>query len=196
MNEFYFKINLNKYGELKQKAENDKRVFRYTMISYILVLVIMSGFVVYLNLDLQAKVDNRSDLLNEIRDEIETYQVSGEFLSKQDLERLAEVSTERIFWAKKLVALAEKTTDKIAITNFNFKGERLSLYGITRVDKNQKEFNLIDEFINDLKNNVHINTDFPEVTFVLSRLDYEKDVQILRFQIDLISGSSDKGGRK
>lgn len=196
MSEFFYKINLNKYGELKQKAENDKRVFRYTMISYILILVIMSGFVIFLNLDLQAKVDNRSDLLNEIRDEIETYQVSGEFLSKQDLVRLAEVSTERIFWAKKLVALAEKTTDKIAITNFNFKGDRLSLYGITRVDKNQKEFNLIDEFINDLKNNVHINTDFPEVTFVLSRLDYEKDVQILRFQIDLISGSSDKGGKK
>jgi len=67
------------------------------------------------------------------------------------------------------------------------------LYGITKVDKNQKEFDLIDNFITELKNNVHINTDFPEITFVLSRLDYEKDIEILRFQIDLISESSEKG---
>jgi len=147
-------------------------------------------------MDLKTKIDNRSKLLNEIRDKIETYEVSGEFLSKQDLERIASVSTERIFWAKKLVALSEKTTDKIAITNFAFKGNRLSLYGITKLDRNQKEFNLINDFIDELKSNVHINSDFPEVTFVHSRLDLEKDVEILRFQIDLISQSSDEGGNK
>jgi len=193
MNELFFKINLNKYGDLKQKAESEKRVFQYTLIGYILVIVIMTGFVIGFNIDLQTKIDSRSKLLNEIRDEIETYEISGEFLTKLDLERMAIISRERIFWAKKLVALSEKTTDKIAITNFSFKGNNLSLYGITKVDKNQKEFDLIDNFITELKNNVHINTDFPEITFVLSRLDYEKDIEILRFQIDLISESSEKG---
>ncbi|MDP8202122.1 MAG: hypothetical protein P9M11_08265 [Candidatus Tenebribacter burtonii] len=193
MNELFFKINLNKYGDLKQKAESEKRVFQYTLIGYILVIVIMTGFVIGFNIDLQTKIDSRSKLLNEIRNEIETYEISGEFLTKLDLERMAIISRERIFWAKKLVALSEKTTDKIAITNFSFKGNNLSLYGITKVDKNQKEFDLIDNFITELKNNVHINTDFPEITFVLSRLDYEKDIEILRFQIDLISESSEKG---
>jgi len=193
MNELFFKINLNKYGDLKQKAESEKRVFQYTLIGYILVIVIMTGFVIGLNMDLKTKIDNRSKLLNEIRDKIETYEISGEFLTKQDLERMAVISRERIFWAKKLVALSEKTTDKIAITNFSFKGNNLSLYGITKVDKNQKEFDLIDDFITELKNNVHINADFPEITFVLSRLDYEKDIEIMRFQIDLISESSEKG---
>ncbi len=194
MNEIFFKINLNKYGELKQKAESEKRVFQFTLIGFILIVVVMTGFVVGFNMSLQAKIDNRSKLLNEIRGKIETYEVSGEFLSKQDLERIASVSNERIFWAKKLVALSEKTNDKIAITNFSFKGNHLSLYGITKLDKNQKEFDLINDFIDELKNNVHINSDFPEVTFVLSRLDFEKDVEILRFQIDLISKSSDEGG--
>jgi hypothetical protein len=195
MNEIFFKINLNKYGELKQKAESEKKVFQFSLIGFILIIMIMTGFVVGFNIILEAKINNRSKLLNEIRNKIETYEVSGEFLSKLDLERIAAVSTERIFWAKKLVALSEKTTDKIAITNFSFKGNRLSLYGITKLDRNQKEFNLINDFINELKNNVHINSDFPEVTFVLSRLDFEKDVEILRFQIDLISQSSDKGGK-
>lgn len=195
MNQIFFRINLNKYGELKQKAESEKKTFRYTAISYALVLIIMIGIVVTFYFDLQKKIGNRSKLLNEIRDEIETYQISGDFLSRRDLQRLAQISTERIFWAKKLVALADKTTDKIAITHFNFKNHRLSLYGITKLDRKQKEFDLIDDFITELKNNLHISSDFPEITFVNSRRDFEKDVEILRFQIDCIANAGQGGSR-
>jgi hypothetical protein len=94
------------------------------------------------------------------------------------------MSTDRIFWAKKLVALAEKTTDKIAITHFSFKNNNLRLYGITKVDKNEKEFDLINEFITNLKENKQISSDFPEIKFVSSSRDIEKGVDIIRFEID------------
>lgn len=197
MNKFYFKINLNKFGELKQKAESEKRTFKVSAISYAAIFLIATIIVILLSSNLSAKIKNRSKLLNSIRDEIKTYQVSGEFLSSKDLVRLANISSERIFWTKKLVALSEKTTDKIAITYFSFKNNKLSLFGITRLDKDLKEFDLIDDFITELKNDKQISSDFPEIQFVKSSKDREKDVEILRFQIDCISKSyTKKGGRK
>ncbi|MDP8204931.1 MAG: hypothetical protein P9L95_10415 [Candidatus Tenebribacter mawsonii] len=197
MKTFYFKINLNKFGELKQKAEAERRTFRIAAISYAAIFIIASIIAIVLSSNLSSKIKNRSALLNSIRDEIKTYKVSGEFLSSNDLARLNNISSERIFWTQKLVALSEKTTDKIAITHFSFKSNKLSLFGITRLDRNQKEFDLINEFIVELNNNEQISSDFPKIQFVKSSKDKEKDVDILRFQIDCISKSyTGKGGRK
>ncbi len=194
----YFKINLNKYGELRRQIESEKRTFTATALSFIIITAILCGVVIFLNADLQAKINNRRVLLSDIKKEIESYQVSGEYLSSKDLERMAKISTERIFWAKKLVALSEQTTDKIAITHFSFKGNTLRLFGITQMDKKQKEFDLIiEDFIAKLKSNEQISSDFPEITFMKSRRDFEKDVEILRFQIDCEAIEFEKeGGRK
>ncbi len=191
----YFKINLNKYGELRRQIEAEKRTFTATALSFIIIAAILCGFVIFLNTDLQAKIDNRRALLSDIKKEIESYQVSGEYLSSNDLKRMAKISTERIFWAKKLVALSEQTTDKIAITHFTFKGNTLRLFGITQMDKKQKEFDLIiEDFIAKLKSNEQISSDFPEITFMKSRRDFEKDVEILRFQIDCEAIKFEKEG--
>lgn len=194
MNNLYFKINLNKYGELRRKLESEKKTFIYTTISYVVIFCVALGFVISFNMDLTHKLENRKQLLHSIRDEIKSYRVSGEFLSKKDLERLTKISTQRIFWTKKLVALSEITTDNIAITHFSFKAGNLSLYGITRIDKEQNEFVLIDDFINQLKSDEQISKDFPEIKFVKSQRDMEKDVEILRFQIDAVSKEFDEEG--
>jgi hypothetical protein len=194
MSQVYFKINLNKYGELRRKIEREKNVFRNTAIAFGFLTLLLFVFALILNGSMQRKVNNRRQLLSDIRKEIKSYQVSGDFLSSNDLLRLHKISTERIFWAKKLVALSEQTTDKIAITHFSFKSDVLTLYGITKLDRNEKEFDLIDDFITKLKNNPEISSDFPEIKIVMSRKDKEKDVEILRFQIDCIAEESTKRG--
>ncbi len=186
MNQFFFKINLNKYGELKKKIQKEKRTFRVIATSFFLITAILFIFILTLNYNLNGKISNRRALISKIQKEIKAYQVSGEYLSSKDLERMAKISTERIFWAKKLVALSEKTTDKIAITHFSFKNNILSLFGIIKLDKDEREFDLIDDFISKLKDNEHISIDFPDIKFVKSNRDFEKDVEILRFQIDCI----------
>lgn len=188
MNRFFFSVNLNKYGELRRKMESERKTFVATIVSFCVFTLIMSGVVVWLNVNLQNKINNRKALNDSIKEEVATYEVSGEYLTSTDMERLTNVSTKRIFWAKKLVALAEKTTDKIAITHFSYKNDKLSLFGITKMDKKEKEFDLIiEDFIQKLKDNEQISTDFPGIEFVRSRQDFEKDVEIIRFQIDCIS---------
>ena len=199
MAQFYFKINLNKFGELKKQQEIEKKTFVGTVISYAIVVAVVLVFFFVILAMLNKRIDSRRNLLHKIRKEIKSYQVSGEYLSGKDLETIADLSTNRVFWAKKLVALAEITTKKLAITKFSYKGRVLSLYGITRIDKNQNEFELIDDFITKLKNNPAINQDFPNVKFIRSSRDKEKGVDILRFQIDCFPNAPQKkkrGGRK
>jgi hypothetical protein len=191
MNQLYFKINLNKYGELKQAVLKQKRAFRTTALAFVILTAIIYGFVLYYNGVLEQKVQNRRSLLSNITQEIKSYQENDQYLSSKDLTNIAEISTDRIFWSKKLVALSEKTSDKIAITNFSFKSDVLSIYGITRLDRDEKEFDLINEFINNLKNNEQISVDFEDIYFVRSLRDFEKDVEIIRFQIDCTT----RGGR-
>jgi len=195
MSQFYYKINLNKYGEMKQQVERQKRAFINLVVTFSVIAIVMIGFLFYNVTLMDKKIASRAELLNDIEQEIKSYQVSGEYLSSSDLNRIADVSSNRIFWAKNLVALSEKTTDKIAITHFSYKDGKLSLFGITKLDKDVKEFDLIDSFIGDLKANKQISEDFPDIQFVKSSTDFEKDVQILRFQIDAKVEEEGKRGR-
>jgi hypothetical protein len=186
MTQFYFTINLNKFGELRKQREAESRLFMSIVVIFAIIAVVLYATVLYFNFSLGNKLENRRELLQAIDREIQQYQESGEYLSTSDLERLARTSTERIFWANKLIALADITTDKIAITHFAYKDDILSLYGITQVDIEEREFDLIHEFIENLRVNDQINLDFDEIRFVRSNRDREKDVEILRFQIDCI----------
>ncbi len=196
MEQFYFKINLNKYGELRLQQETEKKVFTTFLLIFIIGSLIMFGFVVYLQKNLQQKVQNRKDLLSDINKQIESYKTSGDYLSSNDLDRLARIFNERVFWAKKLVALAEQTEKRIAITHFSFKRGTLSLHGLTKIDRKEKEFDLIDSFITSLKQNKQISTDFPDIKFVKSTRDREKDTDILRFQVDAVGKKYSKRRRR
>ena len=196
MNQFYFKINLNKFGELKKQIEDEKKFFNSLVAVFVILLIILLGFVYYLQNSLDKKYTVRKTLLTHINKEIDKYKRSGQDLSSKDLTRLTNISTNRIFWAKKLVAISEKTDNKLAITHFSYARKTLSLYGITEINKNRKEFDLINDFINKLKNNSQISGDFPDIGFVKSYRDKEKDVEILRFQIDCKNSANSKRGRK
>jgi hypothetical protein len=197
MNQLFFKINLNKYGELKQAVQKERRTFINTALAFIIITALIYGVVLYYNGVMARKADNRLQLLSDIKQEIKSYKENDQYLSSKDLTNIAEISTDRIFWSKKLVALSEKTSDKIAITNFSFKSDVLSIYGITRMDKNEKEFDLINSFIESLKDNKQINSDFEDIYFVKSMRDFEKDVEIIRFQIDCVhQGANTSKGRR
>ncbi len=196
MTNFYFKINLNKFGELRLQQEAERKAFQTFLSLFILGTLLLFAFVVYLDNQLSNKLQSRQKFLKQIEEQVASYEVSGDFLSKSDLDRLSTAFTDRIFWAKKLVALSERTQSQIAITHFSYKRGILSLYGITKVDKDTREFDLINNFIESLKANPQINLDFKEIVFVRSNRDREKDTDIIRFQVDCIGKDSTVGKPK
>jgi hypothetical protein len=196
MTQFYFKINLNKFGELRLQQEQEQRSYRSFVSLFVLGTLVLFGFVFYMNSQLEKKLQNRQKFLKQLNEQVSSYETSGDYLGKADLDNLSKAFTDRIFWAKKLVALAERTQSQIAITHFSYKRGVLSLYGITKVERDQKEFDLIDSFIQSLKTNPQISQDFPEIIFVKSNRDREKDTDIIRFQVDCKGADPDAKSAK
>lgn len=194
--QFYFKINLNKFGEMKLQQEKERRTFINAILFFGLGTLILFGLVLYLDSILAKKVETRRNLLADTERQISSYQKSTEFLSSNDLDLLAKTFTDRIFWAKKLVALSQEIDTKMAISQFTYKSGVLSLFGVTPIESNQREFDLIDGFITKLKANTQISQDFPEIKYARASRDKVKDTDILRFQIDCYTRDFDikKGG--
>lgn len=193
--DFYFKINLNKYGEQRLEKERENKTFRNAVIVFLICFIIVLAAWFYIIGNTTKKVDARKQYLSEIQDELQRYRTSGDYLSSNDLDRLAETFNNRIFWARKMVALGEVIDDKLAVRKFNYANGVLTLNGITEVDKDVKEFDLINDFIQRLKSNPEIANDFPEIKSGQVIKQNVKDTAIFDFVIECYTPAAAGGKR-
>ena len=191
---FYFKINLNKYGEMRLQAEREKKQFINSLIIFAVGFIIIIVAWIYINGMVNARVENRQKYLNELQKELASYETSEDYLSSKDLSKLAETFNNRIFWAKKMVALSNKKKKKLAVKKFTYNNGVLTLNGITEVDKNVKELDLIQSFIDRLKSNEEISNDFPRIKSGFITRQIVKDTAILEFVIECYSKEAASGG--
>jgi Tfp pilus assembly protein PilN len=99
--DFYFKINLNKYGEQRLEKERENRTFRNACIAFVIGFIIVLAAWFYIISNTTSKVEAREKYLAETEAELKSYQTSGDYLSSNDLDRLAQTFTNRIFWGAK-----------------------------------------------------------------------------------------------
>jgi len=191
---FFFKINLNKFGEMKLQAERENRTFINVIVAFVVFMIILAAGMFYVNSTLQKKLDNRKSYYKDLNAQLSQYQTSGDYLSSNDLERLATTFDNRIFWAKKMVALSEVISDKLAVSKLNFNNGVLTLNGITEIKAGINELNMIGEFINRIKGNDELRLDFPEVKMGSVNKRLVKDTEIMDFVIECYS--KDRGGKK
>lgn len=194
-NAFYFKINLNKFGEMKIQAERENKTFRNAVIAFLIGALILFGMLYFLNKSLHKKVENRRLFLKATEEQLKKFQTSEEYLSTVDVDRLAQTFNNRIFWAKKLVALSDEITRSLAVRKFSFNNGVLTLNGITPVDNNVKELDLINDFIQRLQANPEISNDFPQIKSGLITKQIVKDTSILEFVIECYSREAVEGKR-
>ncbi len=172
---------------MKVQAEREKKTFRNAILIFVIGLIALSATFYYYNSVLDSKIENRRVYLGETEAQLKSFQTSGEYLSSNDLDRLTNTFTNRIFWAKKMVALAAEINDNLAVRKFSFNNGILTLNGITPVDANVKEIDLINMFIDRLKSNPEISNDFPEIKSGLITKQTVKDTDILEFVIECYS---------
>lgn len=194
-NVFYFKINLNKFGELRIQAEREKKTFITSIVFLLIGLVLLTVGWFYINSMVKVRIQNREKYLAETLKQLESYQTSSDYLSSNDLDHLAQTFTNRIFWAKKMIALGQEIDDKLAVRKFTFNNGILVINGITEVDKNIKELDLIQAFIDRLKNNPEISNDFPQIKSGQITRQIVKDTAILEFVIECYSKDAATGRR-
>lgn len=169
MEQFYFGVNLNKFGEERMKALKEKRVFVNTIITFFVILIAIVAFTYFNNLNLEKKIQTRKDQLAEIEKQIQSYDnivssTSSQNLEK-DMERFAQAYNRRIFWTKKLQALAEITSDSLAISKFTYKNGSWILDGLIKAKKHEIPQDIINKYRTSLIEREEFN-DFSSVEFV------------------------------
>jgi hypothetical protein len=148
-----------------------------------------------INSKINTKIENRQSYLAETQKELERYQTSGDYLSSNDLDRLAQTFNNRIFWAKKMVALGQEIDSRLAVRKFSYANGVLTLNGITEIDPGVKEIDLINSFINRLKANPEIANDFPEIKSGQILKQIVKDTAIFEFVIECYARDAVRGAR-
>jgi hypothetical protein len=90
------------------------------------------------------------------------------------------------------VALAELTDRPHRHREVHYKNGVLKLYGITPLERESQEHDLIIEgFIDKLQANAQISGDFPDIYFEKSNKDKEKDTDIIKFEIACVAKEED-----
>ncbi|MCB5225009.1 MAG: hypothetical protein WCY21_02765 [Candidatus Cloacimonadaceae bacterium] len=192
---FYFKINLNKYGEIKLQTERENRNFRNAVIGFGVGALIMFALLLTFHNSLKKKAENRKQYLREISSQLSDFEASEDFLSVNDVTRLADTFNDRIFWTKKLEALSSEIDQQIAVKKFQYNNGVLTLYGIIEVNPRVQEGDVIYNFVQRLRSNPQISDDFPEIKSGSRMRQVAKDTEILEFQVECRTQGADGPAR-
>lgn len=207
MEQFYFGINLNKFGEERLKALKEKKTYINTVVAFIVIVLAISAFTYFNTLSLDKKIQTRKDQLAEINNQINSYDnivssTSSQNLEK-DMEKFAQSYNRRIFWTKKLQALAEITSDSLAISKFEYKNGNWDLIGLIKAKKHEVPQDIINKYRTSLIEREEFN-DFRSVEFVnrelvkkMLNIETDSDMDVIYdFKIQCTSKYYDKRRRK
>ena len=190
----YIKINLNKAESsevVKERVLERSRwvVFGVLIFSllFINVRVWMIGF--GYNSVIQKKKDQIKDLENQIKQ----LQSKGKNLSKNDIMSFADLEQDRFLWARNMELLGQMTPDDMAITGMKFKRDKLTIKGIGLTFEDRKDFEIIDEYVQTLRDNKEFSQNFSRIKYVGHQKISVRGQNIIRFEI---IASIKKGGKK
>ncbi len=172
---------------MRLQAEREKKIFINSIVTFAVGFIIIIVAWIYINGMMKTRVETRQRYYKELQKELASYETSEDYLSSRDLDKLAETFNNRIFWAKKMIAIRNEIDEKLAVRKFTYTNGVLTLNGITEIDKNIKELDLIQSFIDRLKSNTEISNDFPRIKSGSITRQVVKDTDILEFVIECYS---------
>ena len=178
------KINLNQTINKAVLAEMKKEQSRWMMGGLIFILMLISLILILtLNSSLGTLIDKRNERINQIITDTKALKEEGIDLSKTDIETYYDFEVNRIFWANKLQQLSKITPDYMAITNISYDNGRMVISAVSQVNPEEKDFKVIDHFVNLLKNTEEFNKDFAEIKFQNSERIVSRNVEVITFQV-------------
>ena len=178
------KINLNQTINKAVLAEMKKEQSRWMMGGLIFILMLISLILILtLNSSLGTLIDKRNERINQIITDTKALKEEGIDLSKTDIETYYDFEVNRIFWANKLQQLSKMTPDYMAITNISYDNGRMVISAVSQVNPEEKDFKVIDHFVNLLKNTEEFNKDFAEIKFQNSERIVSRNVEVITFQV-------------
>jgi len=180
------KINLN---QTVSKAEKDfiyqekKRWYAFYGVCGLFIISLI--WLIFINSRMSYIVQERTNTIDKIISDTKKLKSEGKInLSKKDINNLYKLESKRIFWTEKLIALSKITPDDMAITKVEFKGKKLFISAISNIGSGEKEFTVVENFMNKIDSNDEFNKDFKDIKFDYLDKEKSKSSELLSFKVE------------
>ena len=161
-----YQINLIQRLRLQEKKEQTrKRTLTLLTIAAFAALLLSLGYSATTVLHMNLVIAKERGELARIEREYKKYKATRMIVDKSDIELLDRLQTGRIFWTKKLAAMAyhlpNKAPNPYWITKFGYKAPALNVQGYGFISNRQEQLITIDDYLNSLRNDSTFADVFP-----------------------------------
>ena len=190
----YITINLNKAESTEIRQERIRGRTRWSVFGILIFLLLAINVRVWMiSSGYNRVIDQKKSEIQNLKGQIKQLQSRGKNLSKNDIMSFADLEQERFLWASNLELLGAMTPDDMAITGMRFKRDKLTIKGIALTFEDRKDFEIIDEYIQTLRNYKEFSDNFSRIKYVGHQKVDIRGQKIIRFEI---VASIRKGGKK
>jgi len=190
----YITINLNKAESAEIRQERIRGRTRWSVFGILIFLLLAINVRVWMiSSGYNRVIDQKKSEIQNLIEQIKQLQSRGKNLSKNDIMSFAELEQDRFLWASNLELLGAMTPDDMAITGMRFKRDKLTIKGIALTFEDRKDFEIIDEYIQTLRNYKEFSDNFSRIKYVGHQKVDIRGQKIIRFEI---VASIRKGGKK
>ncbi|MAL65274.1 MAG: hypothetical protein CMF94_04135 [Candidatus Marinimicrobia bacterium] len=194
MSKQYIVINLNKAESAETRIERVKERGRWILFSVILALFVgANARVMMIGLGYNSIIDKKKKEISRLKEEINNLTTQGKNLSKYDILSFADLEQDRFLWAQNMEKMGKVTPDDIAITGLRYKREKLLIFGIALTFEDRKDFEIIDEYVQTLRNDKEFSENFSRIKYIGHNKVNIRGQDIIRFEIE---AKSKKNKRK
>jgi Tfp pilus assembly protein PilN len=193
MTKTYYKINLNKISNrLDQFQVKQKRRRVFALGFYFFVIMIITALAIGKSIHTQRTINGLKSELAEIQSEIDQLEASSDYLSPEDIFALAELANTRLTWTEKFDVLGKIMPKDVTITglNYDYQVKTLMIKGISKVNPQLEDLDLVVSIINLIKANNNFSSDFNDIKFHSSNRIKHKEQDIVEFEIACLVGVS------
>ena len=193
LNKSFIVINLNKSESAETKLARSKEQLRWFIFSFLIILLLgVNGRVWMISAGYNGILNKKEKEISRLKSEINQLQSQGKNLSKDDILSFADLEQNRFLWAKNLEKMGTLTPDDIAITGLRYKREKLTIRGIALTFEDRKDFEIIDEYVQTLRNNKDFSLNFSKIKYVGHSKVTVRGQDIIRFEVEARSKNSSK----
>ncbi len=180
----YITINLNKAESAETRKERIREQTRWAVFGIlILFLLAMNVRVWMISIGYDRVIDQKRTEIEELAEQIKNLRSRGKNLSKNDIMSFADLEQDRFLWARNMELLGTMTPDDMAIIGMRFKRDKLTIKGIALTFEDRKDFEIIDEYVQTLRDNKEFSDNFIRIKYVGHQKVDIRGQQIIRFEI-------------
>lgn len=185
MSKQYIIINLNKAESAETLIERSKERVRWVFFGLLVTILLGVNIRVWMiSFGYNGIIQQKETEIDRLKGEINQLQSQGKNLSKYDILSFADLEQDRFLWAQNLEKMGSLTPEDIAITGLRFKRNKIVLKGIALTFEDRKDFEIIDEYVQTLRNNEEFSDDFKRIKYVGHSKVSIRGQDIIRFEIE------------